>query len=128
MYFPCLTASLSLSFGLRNFVTSIVSIVFKIDFNRMICSSFLDNSSMPRLAFSTLLIVMILIDSIPINDEISPNKPGRLYWSSYSRYHSVFSIYTLLNRYMHFYVTQRITYLKSINIINYFAIVIKIHD
>src|SRR5699024_12692861 len=119
---------LCLTFGLLIFDISLLSTLIKIYFSRMNCSSFLDNSSIPCLAFSTQLIVMILIDSIPINDEISPNKPGRLYWSSYSRYHSVFSIYTLLNRYMHFYVTQRITYLKSINIINYFAIVIKIHD
>src|SRR5699024_9728724 len=97
IYRPCLTASLSRNFGLRIFLISIVSIVCIMDLSLVISSS-LDSSSIPRLAAATPLIDMMLMESIPKREEMSPNKPGRLYCNSYSRYHSVFSIANPFNR------------------------------
>src|SRR5699024_9626408 len=76
----------------RNFLISIVSIVSNIERSRIICSSFSERRSIPRLAFSTPLIVIMLMDNIPMSEEISPNNPGRSIVIAYSRYHSVFAI------------------------------------
>src|SRR5699024_2216911 len=105
MYFPCLTANRSVILGTLNFLILTVSTFFKIVCKRVMFSSSLDNNNIPRIEFSILFIIIILIDNIPSSEDISPNNPGRLFWSSYSKYHSFLSLfyYFFLSFYLYYF-------------------------
>ncbi|GEN44983.1 hypothetical protein AHA02nite_07590 [Alkalibacillus haloalkaliphilus] len=62
----------------------------------------------------------MLIDNIPNKEEISPNRPGRLYLISYSKYQSLRSSITISLSYQLKYMSK--FYRHVISIINYFNI------